>query len=250
MKSRFGSIVLSAVVLVAMCAGFVCAQANAPAAPAAGASTDDKSITIELKDVDIRSAIDALFKGTGKNYTVAEEVQGVVGSVSFRDVPFDTALRNLLSSTNLVYRVVDGIYQITRRSQVRSGGAAAGALTTPGLGAIATTPGATTETTTTKDTILDKVSLVYSSASEIYGLMSGNYNQGGMMGGMSGGFGGMSGGYGGMSGGFGSNRSYGGSSYGSSYGSGGFGSNRSYGGSSSYGSGSFGGSSNRNYRPW
>ena len=141
MKSRFGCIVLSTVVLLAMCAGFACAQANAPAAPAAGASTDDKSITIELKDVDIRSAIDALFKGTGKNYTVAEEVQGVVGSVSFRDVPFDTALRNLLSSTNLVYRVVDGIYQITRRSQVRSGGAAAGALTTPGLGAIATTPG-------------------------------------------------------------------------------------------------------------
>ena len=60
----------------------------------------EQNITIEFKNIDNRIAIDSIFRNSGKNYAISPEVQGTTGTISLTDVPFDTALRNLLNSSN------------------------------------------------------------------------------------------------------------------------------------------------------
>jgi hypothetical protein len=81
-------------------------------------STDinSKKVTLELDNADIRYALKLLFNTTGASYTIEQTVRGVV-SVSLKDVGFRTALENLLratgSDTPLTYRLEDGVYNIT-----------------------------------------------------------------------------------------------------------------------------------------
>ncbi len=66
---------------------------------------------IELDNADVRDALKIIFKQVGANYSIAPEVQGTV-TVSLKDVPFETVLRNVLNQVNATYRVEGGIYVI------------------------------------------------------------------------------------------------------------------------------------------
>lgn len=185
---------------------------------------DTSPITIEFKDVDVQTALNALFMGRGMSYVVAPDVQGTLSMLSFKGVPFNQALKQILKSAGLVMRVQDGVYNISKKPDVTAYDASAAASTASTDVAV--------DTTTTAESIIDKIPLSNMGASEILSIMSGNSNSNssyGGFGGMMGGMGGSMGGYGGSMGGFGGGN-YGGSSYGGG----------SYGGSS-YGGSSYGG---------
>lgn len=214
------------------------------------AKTSD-TVTMDMRDIDIRAAIEALFRNSGKNFAVDANVEGVIPSVSFKDVPFDIALKNLLKSSGLIYRVDHNVYIISKRPET-----AQTTFETPPT----EVPVADTEESTVR---IEKVTLNYSSPREILDMMSnssrgygGGYGMGngsnygggygggygGMNGGGYGGFGGMNGGFGGGYGGFGGsnggyNRGYGG------YGSGGYSGGWNQ-------SGIIGGSGRSHHRSW
>ena len=67
--------------------------------------------SVQFENADIRDALKVLFKAVGANYSVAPEVQGLV-TANLSNVPFETALRNLLNQVNSTYRIEGGIYNI------------------------------------------------------------------------------------------------------------------------------------------
>ncbi len=241
---------------VSLCIAIVCAVLSVGiAAPVLAAQTAQPSpnVNIELKDTDVKSAIEALFRGTGKNYAIDANVTGTISALSIKDVSFDAALRSLTKSSGLVFRQDSGVYIISMRPDTTQ------LMSTSAPNALPETPAV--EEPVASEIRIEKVPLSNCSASEILAILRGNNNNSGY-----GGYGsGYGGGYGGYGGGYGS--SYGssyGSGYGSGYGSygGGYGSgygssgyNRGY-GNSSYGSGysSYGsnrsGYNNSSYRSW
>ena len=235
-----GWLVLTVALTVSACAVVFAADSTA-----AGARSEaQERVTLDLKDVSVRSAIEALFKNSGKDFAVDGDVSGTISVLSFKDVPFKTALRNLTRSNGLVFRQDGGLYVISKRPvrEIQT--------KTPGLPQVEDY----IEEPTTKDVIIEKVPLYHSSATEILAVMSGGARGYGGAYGSYGGYGG--GGYGG-SGGYGGNNRYGGSSYGGygGYNRYGGGSSGGYGGYNRYGGGSSGGYGGYNrsgggYRGW
>src|SRR3569833_2287652 len=62
----------------------------------AQAGNTDKKATLNLKDVPLRSAIDALFQGTGLQYSVDPNVLNVPVPLNIRDIGLQAALRLLV----------------------------------------------------------------------------------------------------------------------------------------------------------
>lgn len=251
-----------------LCFAIACIAVATCATPilAAEAAQPSAKVNLELKDTDVRSAIEALFRGTGQNYAIDANVTGMISALSIKDVSFDAALRSLTKSSGLVFRQDGGVYIISMRPDtgqmpgVSGGGAGMAVAETPVI-----------EETTATEVRIEKIPLSNVSASEILAILQGGKNSGygggygssyGMMngGGMGNGMG-MNSGYGMMNGGmgmgmgsgygmgssygsgYGNNRGYGmGSGYGSNYGSG-YGSNRGYGSAG----GAYGGGG---YRSW
>ena len=195
-------------------------------APAADESTKAKdTVNLELQDVSVRSAIQALFKNSGKNYSMDSNVSGTIASISFKDVPFDAALKSLMKTAGLIYRVDQDIYIITKRAD-----------STPTAERIALpSAGPDPDAPVASEVRVEKIPLTYTSPAEILAVMTGNTGReyGGGFGGSGGGYGGYGGGYGGYGGGYGS---YGIGNVGIM---GGFGGNGGYGG----GYGGYGGNS-------
>jgi type II secretory pathway component GspD/PulD (secretin) len=80
-------------------------------------SSDPDTIVIpslEFDQADVRDALKVLFRTAGLNYTVAPEVQGVV-TLSLRDVPFRTALRNILNQVQATWSESGGIFNVIAR---------------------------------------------------------------------------------------------------------------------------------------
>jgi hypothetical protein len=170
------------------CAGF--GPALAEEKTYAVAASDN--VTLELKDLDVRSAIQALFRNSGKNFAIDPNASGRIPALSFKDVPFDKALSSLLKSVGLIHRYDGNIYIISKKIE-----------STPPP-EVAYTPGTLPEVEqpVAEEVVIDKVPLNYSSATEILAAMSGDSGRGyggfsGYGGGM-GGYGGGMGGYGGM----------------------------------------------------
>src|SRR5579883_2885763 len=67
-----------------------------PAPARAQGTTDDRKVTLNLKDIPLRSAIDALFAGSGLQYSVDPTVQNVPVNLSIRDIGLQSALRLLI----------------------------------------------------------------------------------------------------------------------------------------------------------
>ena len=217
------------------CAGVPILAADAPPA-------NVSNVNIDLRDTDVKSAIEALFRGTGKNYSIDSNVQGTISALSIKDVPFDTALKSLAKSAGLVYRQDAGVYIISLKPPI---------IQTPPLSDPGSQMAALDQTTDEPELKIEKIPLNNTSASEILSILRGNNNDRtyggyGMMGNGNG-YGGYSGGYGNSFGGYGGY----GSNYGSSYGGYGSSYGRSYGGySSSYGSGYGTNIMSGGYRTW
>ncbi|GMV36384.1 MAG: hypothetical protein AMXMBFR61_08920 [Fimbriimonadales bacterium] len=220
--------------IVALMALWVC-MAVVPAQ----AQGEEKMVTIELNQADIRFALKALFDPTGYNYSIDPAIQGTV-TVRLKDVPFSVALRNILSQVKASYRVVGGVYEIVLREESIA--------PPPDLGT-SETPEVATET----ERVI-RIPVYHADPNFILGVISGRAPEipeittlsgmggggyGGGYGGYGGGFGGLGGGYGGYGGGFGGlGGGYGG--YGGGFGGlgGGFRGGGGYGG---YGGGGYGG---------
>ncbi len=205
-------------------------------AVACAAVDNSAPVTLDLKDVEVKSAIDALFRGRpGMNFSVSQDVSGIIPSLSISNVSFDSALKSLLKTAGLVYRIENGVYMISKKPDAATYAPAAD----PGAAAAAV-PGmvAVIDDTTTVESTIDRIPLTNMSATQMLGIMSGNNNSQ-----YGGGYGGM------MMGGMGYNGSMMGgmSSYGSGYGSGygnyggnyGGGMNRGYSGNGGYGGSSY-----------
>jgi hypothetical protein len=237
-----------------LCFAVACIAVATCATPllAAEAAQPSANVNLELKDTDVKSAIEALFRGTGKNYAIDANVTGTITAMSIKDVSFDAALRSLTKSAGLVFRQDGGVYIISMRPDT---GQTPGV---PGGGVTVSEAPPIVEETTATEIRIEKVPLSNVSASEILAILQGGNNSG-YGGGYGSGYGMMSGGMGmGMGGGMGMNSGYGGgygmnSGYGGGYGmNSGYG-NRGYGGgygmNSGYGSvgGVYGGGG---YRSW
>lgn len=87
----------------------------APMKAIAQADPGDQVIpSLELDQADVRDALKMLFRVVNLNYTIASEVQGQV-TVSLRNIPFETALRNILNQVDATYRREGGVYNIIKR---------------------------------------------------------------------------------------------------------------------------------------
>jgi hypothetical protein len=90
------------------------AQAAPAAAPAA--ASQPAPITLSLRDLPLRTALEALFNGTGLQHAVEPAVPNYPITLDIRDVPFSTALRTLLRlSPGVTYRKERDIYVIGMR---------------------------------------------------------------------------------------------------------------------------------------
>jgi len=73
----------------------------------------ERLVTIRVQDTPIRSAIDMLFQGSGKNYGFeAGADQNTLITVNLVDVPFTNALNTMLRAAGMTMRQENGIYMI------------------------------------------------------------------------------------------------------------------------------------------
>ena len=191
------------------------------ASDAVGAAKAEDTITLELKDVDVRSAIEAVFRNTGKNFWIDQDVHGTIPVLSFKDVPFKTALKNLTRLSGLVCREDGGVYMISKKPEANN----------PIIRDLPKIEPYVEEPTTSEIRV-EKIPLNYSSASEILAVMSGAGREYGGAYGTTGNYG-----YGGYpgSGGYGNRGGYG------NYGSGGYPGYGGYGNRGGYGNSGSGG---------
>src|SRR5438067_8128412 len=90
------------------------APAAAPAAPAPAQATS--GVTLSLRDVPLRTALETLFTGTGLQHAVEPAVPNYPITLDIRDVPFGTALRTLLRlAPGVTYRKEGDIYIVGMR---------------------------------------------------------------------------------------------------------------------------------------
>lgn len=200
------------------------------------AAGNDQPITMNLKDVDVKQALEALFMLAGRAYVIEQNVSGVMPSVSFNNVTFETALKSLVRSAGLVYREDGEVISVMKKPEV------------PPTTAVSSMANVMTDvavdTTVTTETTIEKIPLNYAGASEILSMMNGDWESnssnrygGGMSGYGGGGMGNYGGGMGSYGGGMGN---YGGGNYGGgmgSYGGNSYGGNR---GGGNYGGGNYG----------
>jgi type II secretory pathway component GspD/PulD (secretin) len=176
---------------------------------AAAGCADDQAATVSmnLKETDVRAAIESLFRGSGKNFAIEPDVSGVIPDASFQDVSFLVALRTLVKTAGCVYRVDNDVYLIAKKPTATS---------TEPTASQALADATPVDATSTSETIIEKINLSFLSPSEMLSIMKGQGNS--KTTGTSGGMSGMSGmnGMSGMSGLSGLSGLS--SSYGSSYG--------------------------------
>ena len=90
MRMHRTPLLASVVAIAGLCLALLPAPARAQGA------TDDRKVTLNLKDIPLRSAIDALFAGSGLQYSVDPTVQNVPVNLSIRDIGLQSALRLLI----------------------------------------------------------------------------------------------------------------------------------------------------------
>ncbi|HVT13717.1 MAG TPA: hypothetical protein VHE55_15740 [Fimbriimonadaceae bacterium] len=81
---------------------------------AAAQQGDDKLISIDMQNADVREALRTLFKSVGLSYSVAPEVQGTV-TLDLHNAKFETALQNICKQVDATYRITAGVYEIIHR---------------------------------------------------------------------------------------------------------------------------------------
>ncbi len=117
-------------------------------------------VTINFKDVPIRSAIDMLFQNTKLNYTVESGIQGVVNA-KLEDIPFTDALSVVLKTSGLTVRQEDGVYVIGEQKEVAP-------VMTP-----TPTPLLTEAVKVERKKVTEKISIGYADAYDISAILGG-----------------------------------------------------------------------------
>src|SRR5215212_4877527 len=87
----------------------------AGAARAQETATTEAMITLDLRDVPFRTAIEALFEKTGLQYAVEPGVPNIPVRVTVRDIDFTTALRTITRLGGATYRKEGPIYMVGLR---------------------------------------------------------------------------------------------------------------------------------------
>jgi hypothetical protein len=206
---------------------------SAPISAHAQIDPKDRIIpSLEFNDADVRDALRVLFKTVNVPYVINSDVQGTV-TCSLTNVPFETALRNILSQVNATYRVEGGVYTILVKQDAGSRPVGDGG------------DGGFTPTTTEKDVYPTIIPIRHADPMYIINLLNATWDMymspeitlgqslsGGAGGGFGSGFGGGNSGFGGGSSGFGG----GSSGFGGGFG----GSSGGFGGGSMGGGGGFG----------
>ncbi|MDH7602598.1 MAG: STN domain-containing protein [Armatimonadota bacterium] len=72
----------------------------------------DKIVNLELKDVSIEEAIDAIFRGSNVPYAVRPGISGRVKELKLRGLTVDDAIKALADAAKAVVRVENGVYVI------------------------------------------------------------------------------------------------------------------------------------------
>ena len=96
---------------------FITALLTLPAYHCAAADSAN-NCTIELNNVDAITAINVLFKESGKSLTFVGNVNGMIPSLHLKDVDFDFALRIITRACGLVFRIIDGSYEISPKTKL------------------------------------------------------------------------------------------------------------------------------------
>jgi len=169
----------------------------------------DKKISLDFRNMDVRTALKTLFENAGYNYAIDPSVPSVLITLSLRDVTFDTALRVLLKQANLTYSKEAGDVYIVKSRMAET---------------ITATQPSTAETAPEEEKVakstVEKIPIVFADVYDIVSIFGGTLptTRANQLGGGFGGFGGYgSSGYGGYSsyGGFGGGSSiFGGGSLG------------------------------------
>jgi hypothetical protein len=90
---------------------------NSTAAPQA--DRGEVPVSLTLRETPLRTALEMLFDGTGRQHAVEPDVPNAPITLSIRDIPFQTALRTLLHlATNVTYLKEGEIYIIRMRRPV------------------------------------------------------------------------------------------------------------------------------------
>lgn len=113
--------------------------------------------TIDLKDVDVVTAIEVLFKGTDKSFTVEGGVYGTIPVLHLTDVEFEFALRTITRACGLQYKVNGGAYSISPKPKE---------ITPPDYGPVLQHNTRTTALSIQKPT-LDKFQLIHTGPAKI-----------------------------------------------------------------------------------
>lgn len=122
-------------------------------------------VSLELKDTHIGSAIEALFRGTGKNMAISYDIDlSKTITASLKDVSFDAALKSVLKSSNLIYRIDGGVYIIANKPDANTMPIDITPIETP------------IDNTTIIETQIEKIPLMNVSASEILAILKGENN--------------------------------------------------------------------------
>jgi hypothetical protein len=89
--------------------------AQSPAPPAIGAA--DRTVSLNLRDTPLRTALQMLFEGSGLQHAVENSVPNVPITLQVRDIPFQTALRTLVRLAGVTFKK-DGEIFIVRPRQL------------------------------------------------------------------------------------------------------------------------------------
>lgn len=100
---------------------------GAPAAPPAPAQTQQKPVTLDLRDAPVRAALEQLFSKIKADYVIDPAVSGYV-TLRITDKPFEDALRLLLRAGTmpLTYTRDNGVYIVKPRRVASAAEAALG----------------------------------------------------------------------------------------------------------------------------
>lgn len=102
---------LRSIVALLLCV-FVFAGGRGTAVAAAPDTSNTIISSLMLDDADVRDALKQLFKlAEVTNYSIATSIQGVV-TLSVKNQPFETCLRNILAQVHATYRVEGSVYII------------------------------------------------------------------------------------------------------------------------------------------
>lgn len=100
--------------MVLAIAAFAAQQVLSPTDLTVTRSRETVVSTLDLDRVEVREALRTLFREYRFGGTIDPDVQGVV-TLSLRNVPFDTALQNVLRQVDATYRVDHGFFQVVAR---------------------------------------------------------------------------------------------------------------------------------------